>query len=579
MSRAVSLARGVASTGPASTRSCGSTRARASDGDARGTRARGAVEAGAARGWDARRRFAIVSRVERRGRSVGGCAGAGRGASGTEARRARRGGAAAAAAASGDDGAEVSTSLDAGRTLKGLLMFCAPLLASNLISPLLTMTDTAFVGRCTGEASAVALAALGVSTPLTDYSVSLFAFITAGLTSIVSRGVASGEDEDELNGKVYGALFIAAASSVAVGALLLTRTEALLDLLSVSGEVKTIAASYTRIRGLAMPAAFLTASAYATLVARKDTVGPLLCVALAAVVNFVGDYLMVSVFKTGAAGAAWATTASLYTGLIAITILLKKRGLLRFPPRQNFRGGSASFLRAMIPTKAQVAPVMPFFGPITFLVAALLAIYTTQILAANALGVTVSAAHRVAATLFSLTVLCGDPLVQAGQAFMPEHIFNPVKTNARKMAMILFQFGLFTAAVSSTGFAAFCFLGASVFTTDAAVIAQLQSVVLPMSATVVANIVSKSLYGVMVAARALNFLAGLTGLGLLGFAAAMLYLDRHVVGLAKYSYIWWITFAYYGLASLILFCRINGIVFKSILRDDAEDEDAKAAAA
>ena len=73
--------------------------------------------------------------------------------------------------------------------------------------------------------------------------------------------------------------------------------------------------------------------------------------------------------------------------------------------------------------------------------------------------------------------------------------------------------------------------------------------------------------------------AGLTGLGLLGFAAAMLYLDRHVVGLAKYSYIWWITFAYYGLASLILFCRINGIVFKSILRDDAEDDDAKAASA
>ena len=552
------------------------TRARGRGGDDRGTRARGVMEACATRVWGARR-FVNVARVERR--AIGGGARGGRVRLESGERRARRVGVSASAEASGDGASSSSMGLDAGRELKGLMMFCAPLLASNLISPLLTMTDTAFVGRCTGEASAVALAALGVSTPLTDYSVSLFAFITAGLTSIVSRGVASGEDEDELNGKVYGALFIAAASSVAVGALLLTRTEALLDLLSVSGEVKTIAASYTRIRGLAMPAAFLTASAYATLVARKDTVGPLLCVVLAAVVNFVGDYLMVAVFKTGAAGAAWATTASLYTGLIAITLLLKKRGLLRFPPKQNFRGGAVSFLRAMIPTKAQVAPVMPFFGPITFLVAALLAIYTTQILAANALGVTVSAAHRIAATLFSFTVLCGDPLVQAGQAFMPEHIINPVKANARKMAMILFQFGLFTAAVCSSGFAAFCFLGASVFTTDAAVIAQLQSVVLPMSATVVANILSKSLYGVMVAARALNFLAGLTGLGLLGFAAAMLYLDRHVVGLAKYSYIWWITFAYYGLASLILFCRINGIVFKSILRDDAEDDDAKAASA
>ena len=477
-------------------------------------------------------------------------------------------------AASANEGTDGRT-LNARRELRALMGFCAPLLASNLISPLLTMTDTAFVGRCAGEASAVALAALGVSTPLTDYSVSLFAFITAGLTSIVSRGVASGEDEDELNGKVYGALFIAGASSLAVGALLLARTDALLDLLSVTGEVKTIAAGYTRIRGLAMPAAFLTASAYATLVARKDTVGPLLCVALAAVVNFVGDYLMVAVFKTGAAGAAWATTASLYTGLIAITVLLHRRGLLKFPPRQNFGDGSRSFLRAMIPTKAQMAPTMAFFGPITFLVAALLAIYTTQILQANSLGVTVSAAHRIAATLFSFTVLCGDPLVQAGQAFMPEHIITPSKANARKMAMILFQFGLFTAATCSSGFAACCYLCAGVFTTDAAVIAQLHSVVLPMSAAVSANIISKSLYGVMVAARALNFLAGLTAIGLLGFGAAMSYLNTHVFGLAKYSYIWWITFAYYGLASFILFCRINGIAFKSILRDDRVDAASK----
>ena len=212
---------------------------------------------------------------------------------------------------------------------------------------------------------------------------------------------------------------------------------------------------------------------------------------------------------------------------------------------------------------------MAFFGPITFLVAALLTIYTSQILMANSLGVTVSAAHRVAATLFSFTVLCGDPLVQAGQAFMPEHIIKPSKEDARKMAMILFQFGLFTAAVCSSSFAAFCYLGATVFTTDAAVIASLHRVVLPMSAAVVANILSKSLYGVMVAARALNFLAGLTAIGLVGFGLAMRHLDSHVFGHAKYSYIWWITFAYYGLAVLVLFARINGIAFKSILRDDA----------
>ena len=472
---------------------------------------------------------------------------------------------------------DVNANIDVWREFRSLVAFCVPLLASNVISPLLTMTDTAFVGRCTGEASATALAALGVSTPLTDYTVTLFAFITAGLTSIVSRGVASKEDEDELNGKVYGALFIAAVSSVLVGIMLLVRTDALLDTLKVSGEVKTIAASYTRIRGLAMPAAFMTAASYATLVARKDTVRPLLCVALAAVINLIGDWLMVAVFKTGAVGAAWATTLSLYTGLVAITVVLHRQNLLNFPPKQNFNGGSGlvAWLRALIPTKAQVAPVLAFFGPITFLVGALLTIYTTQILMANSLGVTVSAAHRIAANLFSFTVLCGDPLVQAGQAFMPEYIIRPVRANARKMAMILFQFGLFAASVATSAFAACCFFGAGVFTTDASVINQLHSVVLPMSAAVSANIISKSLYGVMVASRALNFLASLTALGLLGFCAAMWYVNTRVFGLAKYAYIWWITFAYYGVASLVLFCRINGIGFPSLLADDDDKHVGK----
>jgi len=478
---------------------------------------------------------------------------------------------------SSSSSSEGDANIDVWNEFRSLVAFCAPLLASNIISPLLTMTDTAFVGRCTGEASATALAALGVSTPLTDYTVTLFAFITAGLTSIVSRGVASKEDEDELNGKVYGALFIAAVSSVLVAIMLLVRTDALLDTLKVSGEVKAIASSYTRIRGLAMPAAFMTAASYATLVARKDTVRPLLCVALAAVVNLVGDWLMVAVFKTGAVGAAWATTLSLYTGLVAITVVLHRQNLLNFPPRQNFNGGSGlvAWLRALIPTKAQVAPVMAFFGPITFLVGALLTIYTTQILMANSLGVTVSAAHRIAANLFSFTVLCGDPLVQAGQAFMPEYIIRPVRANARKMAMILFQFGLFAASVASFAFAASCLFGAGVFTTDASVINQLRSVVLPMSAAVSANILSKSLYGVMVAARALNFLAGLTAVGLVGFCVAMSIVDARVVGLAKYACIWWITFAYYGLASLVLFCRINGFGFRSVLADDDVDQSGR----
>jgi len=74
----------------------------------------------------------------------------------------------------------------------------------------------------------------------------------------------------------------------------------------------------------------------------------------------------------------------------------------------------ADFPWGTIKWKEQLAPVMAFAGPITFLVFALLSIFTTLILFANSLGVTVSAAHRIAGNIFAVAVLCGDPLIQAG---------------------------------------------------------------------------------------------------------------------------------------------------------------------
>jgi hypothetical protein len=58
--------------------------------------------------------------------------------------------------------------------------------------------------------------------------------------------------------------------------------------------------------------------------------------------------------------------------------------------------------------------------------------------------------------------------------------------------------------------AALCMFGGGIFTRDAAVIEQLHAVVLPVCAAVVANIVSKSMYGVTVAAKQLGFLATIT---------------------------------------------------------------------
>ena len=474
-------------------------------------------------------------------------------------------------AAKDDPEVELSdgVTLDGKAELASVVKFAVPLLATNIVTPLLTMTDTAFVGRCAAD-SVVQLAALGVSTPLTDYTVSLAAFIPAGLTNIVSNGVARGEGKESLASKTYGALIVSLTLSSIVAIVLNVWPDQLLTMLKTPPEVMSAAIEYTRIRSIAMPAAYLTAAAYAVLVARKDTTSPLACVCVAAAVNVLLDWIAVGVMGKGAAGAAWATTAALYAGAVAILGVLKRKGFMDAFPWGEFRW------------KDQIGPVMAFAGPITFLVFALLSIYTTLIIMSNALGVTVSAAHRIAGNIFAVAVLCGDPLIQAGQAFMPRYLLPavPKRVAARKMAGLLQGVGLFTGFSASTACAFVCLFGGWAFTRDAAVVAQLRAVVVPVCAAVVTNIVSKSMYGVTVAAKQLGFLAAITGVGLVGFAGSLWWFKHNLVGSELYYWMWWVVAGYYGLAIAAIQVRSFGVpgIVKGSFHDDRKDTPAPATA-
>ena len=137
--------------------------------------------------------------------------------------------------------------------IKSIILFVMPLMASSVISPLLTMTDTAFVGRYASDA-VVSLAALGVATPLTDYPVNLFMFVTAGVTSIVSNSLAVKLTHD-MERKVYGAMFISSVIGITLATLLVCFPDSLLSLLGVEkiGPLRDVAKKYVQIRGLAVP--------------------------------------------------------------------------------------------------------------------------------------------------------------------------------------------------------------------------------------------------------------------------------------------------------------------------------------
>ena len=168
--------------------------------------------------------------------------------------------------------------------------------------------------------------------------------------------MARGEGKESLASKTYGALIVSLTLSSIVAIVLNVWPDQLLTMLKTPPEVMSAAIEYTRIRSIAMPAAYLTAAAYAVLVARKDTTSPLACVCVAAAVNVLLDWIAVGVMGKGAAGAAWATTAALYAGAVAILGVLKRKGFMDAFPWgefrwkdqivQNLTGGVASLLKS-----------------------------------------------------------------------------------------------------------------------------------------------------------------------------------------------------------------------------------------
>ena len=266
------------------------------------------------------------------------------------------------------DGAPLMTGVTANLHIEAevvaILYFIVTLVASNLITPLMTAIDFAFVGRYSAD-SVVQLAALGDAMPLTDYTLYFFEFTAMAMTNVVSFSVASRETPRDADGKVYGILFFSFVSSLIFAIALASSPEFFLTLLQVNDpSVLAIACQVVRARAFAMPAAIVTPAAFNILVARKDTVSPLICLLLAAVVNIGIDIWAVAFMGWGAVGASYATSVAMYVTAFAVAFVIRRKGLLRDAPWGT------------LPTLESLNPIASIVGPVTFLMATLAFSYT-----------------------------------------------------------------------------------------------------------------------------------------------------------------------------------------------------------
>jgi len=206
-----------------------------------------------------------------------------------------------------------------------ILELAVPALGALLIDPLLTIADTAFVGRYASSPSE--LAGMGSATALLTFSFYIFNFLCTATTPLVAQKRASGGGDNERQALQVGgqALSLALALGTVLSFGLIVFGQPLLQLMgtSVTGPLANkYAMDFLIIRSLAAPAVFTISASTGILRGYLDTKTPIVVLLAANIINFTLDVIFIVWLKMGPMGAALATTTAEWISAILFLLVL-----------------------------------------------------------------------------------------------------------------------------------------------------------------------------------------------------------------------------------------------------------------
>eukprot|EP01041_Mallomonas_annulata_P009626 gene9626-20009_t len=193
-------------------------------------------------------------------------------------------------------------------TVKELLRFGLPTLCIWLLQPILSLIDSAIVGK---SGSVIELAALGPSIIWCDGTAYLLQFMGMATTNLYATALSEGDKKKSYQ-VLSQAAVIAAVLGTILGIVQFIFANEVLTMLSGSSahEIVPLASKYVKIRAIGAPVAMLTMIAQAAFLASKDSFTPLVAVLFGTAINFIGDIILVLGLRMGLVGAAIATMLS-----------------------------------------------------------------------------------------------------------------------------------------------------------------------------------------------------------------------------------------------------------------------------
>ena len=216
--------------------------------------------------------------------------------------------------------------LTTGSVTKKLLVFTMPILASNLLQQFYTAADTAVVGKFASE---TALAAVGSTSHLTSFLLSLFVGLAIGANVVCARHHGA-QNKDKLRSCMHTSLILGLVCGLFLGTVGFLLTRPILVLMGSPDNVIDQSTVYVRIFFLGVPASLMYNFASAILRAHGDTKRPMMILGISGLMNVLLNLLFVIVLRMDVAGVALATIISQYFSMVVALFML-------FDPKGEFK--------------------------------------------------------------------------------------------------------------------------------------------------------------------------------------------------------------------------------------------------
>jgi len=416
-------------------------------------------------------------------------------------------------------------------TIVALMRFSLGVFALYLATPILSLADCSFVGRCAGTAQ---LAALSPGSALCDSSSYILSCLGVATTNLYASRRAVGQ-RVAAQLVVSDGLAISLITGIILGLFLAVTAPMALPAFGIEQAVAEPALAYVRVRAIGAPLALLTAAAQAVCLGDRDSVTPVLVVLISGFANIIGDALLVPPFGVAGAAAATVMAQALSTAFILEKLRRRRNELAECSEGGPFGVRVDRSLSLAMPTLRASRRFLAVAVPVFVALLGKMIFVNSLTLAAAGLGTVALAAHQILFQLLLLFCGAGDALGACAQAFLPAAFVQDGHAPARRLIKKLVGVACVWGVINAFCASSLPVLVGGLFTTDMEVLRTLYPIAPLLAASLVLHCATLCLEGVLLASRRGAWLAKVYWVNSVVFVSALLVGGKHYNSL---TFVW-----------------------------------------